>query len=149
MTVPALLAQYLHICPDVKTVVKIFIFLPLLCASVLLHAQQENYDVFNSIGKYIVKGDADCLSAWFDESVDISVSSRQGSTSKAQARQIIKSFFSNHTPQSFNITHLAEKADMKYALGSLSAGGELFSVTIFVRSKGEEYRIQQLKIERL
>ena len=38
---------------------------------------------------------------------------------------------------------------MKYALGSLNAGGELFSVTIFIRSKGEEYRIQQLKIERL
>ena len=87
-----------------------------------------------------------------EESVCISPAQGLGCvclTSPVTLGQIIKSFFSNHTPQSFNITHLAEKADMKYALGSLNAGGELFSVTIFIRSKGEEYRIQQLKIERL
>ena len=143
------MAQYLHTRHNVKIILRTIIFVALLCTSLLLHAQTEGYDVFNPIGKYIAKGDADCLSAWFDESVDIAVSSRQGNTSKAHARQIVKAFFSNHTPQSFDIAHLAEKADMKYALGSLSAGGEMFSVTIFVRSKGEEYRIQQLKIERL
>ena len=38
---------------------------------------------------------------------------------------------------------------MKYALGDLNAGGETFLVTIFVSNKGESYRIQQLKIERV
>ena len=38
---------------------------------------------------------------------------------------------------------------MKYALGSLTAGGEDFMVTIFVSSKGRDYKIQQLKIERM
>ena len=36
---------------------------------------------------------------------------------------------------------------MKYALGTLNAGGENYSVTIFVSSKGKSYKIQQLKIE--
>ena len=39
---------------------------------------------------------------------------------------------------------------MKYALGSLNAGGEMFVVTIFVSScGGGAYSIQQLKIERM
>ena len=38
---------------------------------------------------------------------------------------------------------------MKYALGSLNAGGEVFTVTIFVSYKDKDYRIQQLKIEKI
>jgi hypothetical protein len=37
---------------------------------------------------------------------------------------------------------------MKYALGTLTAGGERFIVTIFVNYDGESYKIQQLKIDR-
>ncbi len=112
-------------------------------------AQTERNDVFMPIGKYIVKGDAECLSAWFDDNLDISVVNGEITASKAQARQILKTFFESHTPQSFNITHSAEKANMKYALGNLVAGGETFAVTIFVSSKGNTFKIQQLKIEKL
>jgi hypothetical protein len=38
---------------------------------------------------------------------------------------------------------------MKYALGTLTAGGEMFLVTIFVGYKDAEYKIQQLKVERI
>ena len=38
---------------------------------------------------------------------------------------------------------------MKYALGQLNAGGEVFIVTIFVSSKADgTYQIQQFKIDR-
>ena len=40
-------------------------------------------------------------------------------------------------------------SNMKYALGTLNAGGELFLVTIFVGYDDTAYRIQHLKIERL
>ena len=36
---------------------------------------------------------------------------------------------------------------MKYALGNLNAGGEVFLVTIFVNYKENGYKIQHLKIE--
>ena len=38
---------------------------------------------------------------------------------------------------------------MKYALGQLSAGGEVFLVTIFVSARADgTFQIQQLKIDR-
>lgn len=105
--------------------------------------------MFTPIGKYIVKGDADCLSAWFDDNLEVCVASGESNASRAQARQILKTFFESYTPSSFDITHTAERASMKYALGNLNAGGETFSVTIFVSAKDDGYKIQQLKIERL
>ncbi len=129
--------------------IKIFVlFISLFfCGSAF--AQHDGYDVFNPIGKYMVKGDTESLAAWFDDNLEISILSRGNTASKAQAKQIIKSFFEAHTPQSFKITHAAQKSNSKYALGDLNAGGETFSVTIFVNSKGDGFKIQQLKIERL
>lgn len=113
-----------------------------------LKAQNDGYDVFVPITKYLSQGDADSLSAWFADNLEISVVSPLSTSSKNQARQVLKSFFESYTPRSFEVTHKAGKTNMKYALGSLKAGGETFLVTIFVSSKGGTFKIQQLKIER-
>ena len=101
------------------------------------------------ISKYLERGDAESLSAWFSDNLEVSIFARTNDASRNQARQIMKSFFKSHTPRSFRISHKAGRPNMKYALGILSAGGEMFQVTIFVGLEDEEYRIQQLKIERI
>ena len=106
-------------------------------------------DVFLPISKYLSAGNADALSAWFADNLEIAVLAKESDASRAQAKQIVKAFFDDHTPRSFNITHTAGRANMKYALGTLIAGGEAFSVTIFMSCKNDSYKIQQLKIERL
>ena len=87
------------------------------------HAQPEGYDVFAPIGKYIMKSDAESLSKWFADNLEISILTTTADASRAQARQIVKSFFETYTPRSFNITHTAGRANMKYALAELNAGG--------------------------
>ena len=124
----------------------IAVLLPLLLCGRLL-AQPAGYDVFVPISKYMAQGNADNLSAWFDDNLEISVTARSSNASKAQARQIVKDFFENHTPRSFEVNHTAGRENMKYVLGTLNAGGETFSVTIFVSNKGKTYKIQQLKNE--
>lgn len=111
-------------------------------------AQDNSYDVFNPISKYLALGDADKLSAWFSDNLEITIFSNSNDSSRNQARQIIKSFFRSYTPRSFEITHKAGRSNMKYALGTLNAGGEMFVVTIFVNYMDKDYRIQHIKIER-
>lgn len=125
-----------------------FVLFALLSCGRLV-AQPAGYDVFVPISKYMAQGNADNLSAWFDDNLEIAVVSQGSNASKAQAKQIVKTFFENYTPRSFEVNHTAGRDNMKYALGTLKAGGENFSVTIFVSSKGKSYKIQQLKIERL
>ena len=143
------MARYLQKFSHVRYFLKIaFVLLALLTCGRLL-AQPAGYDVFVPISKYMAQGNADNLSAWFDDNLEIAVVSQGSNASKAQAKQIVKTFFENYTPRSFEVNHTAGRDNMKYALGTLKAGGENFSVTIFVSSKGKTYKIQQLKIERL
>lgn len=111
-------------------------------------AQNRSYDVFIPISKYLCGGDAESLSAWFADNLEITIFSSSNDCSRNQAKQIVKSFFSSYTPRSFEIMHTAGLGDNKYALGTLNAGGEQFEVTIFVNFMGKGYRIQQLKVER-
>ena len=120
----------------------------LLCGSTRAAAQSEGYDVFVPISKYLTQGNHDALSAWFADNLEVSILSRSVDASRSQARQIVKAFFDAHTPRSFIITHTAGRANMKYVLGYLNAGGETFLVTIFVTVKDGQHRIQQFRIER-
>lgn len=129
---------------------KVFIVsLLMLCSATAAKAQNGNYDVFIPISKYISQGNVDALSAWFSDNLDITVLAKGGNSSKVQARQIISNFFDSHTPRSFEVTYTAGRANMKYALGNLNAGGETYLVTIFVYCNDEKNQIQQFKIERV
>ena len=114
-----------------------------------LRAQENGYDVFNPISKYLAQGDAENLSAWFSDNLEVTIFSDSNDSSRNQARQIMKSFFRSYTPRSFEITHKAGRSNMKYALGTLNAGGERPIVTIFVSYNETSYKIQHLKIERV
>jgi len=111
-------------------------------------AQNSSFDVFSPISKYLSAGDVESLSAWLSDNLEISVISSSNDASKNQAKQILKTFFDTYKPRSFRIIHTAGKGNMKYALGTLLAGGESFMVTLFVNFDGNGYTIQQLEIER-
>ena len=120
-----------------------------LLSCAVSYAQDKTYDVFNPIAKYMAQGDADRLSAWFADNLEVTIFATSNDASRNQALQIMKSFFKSYTPRSFEISHQAGRANMKYALGTLNAGGEMFLVTIFVNFASDAYRIQQIKVERL
>ena len=132
-----------------KRIIGVFAAVAAVFFCVEMSAQDSSYDVFNPISKYIACGDAEKLSAWFSDNLEVTIFSNSNDSSRNQARQIMKSFFRSYTPRSFEITHKAGRSNKKYALGTLSAGGEMFVVTIFVNYGDADYRIQHLKIERM
>lgn len=132
-----------------RTFARIFIAVSALLVGVGANAASDSYDVFVPIAKYLGQGDAERLSAWFADNLEITIMSTTNDSSKNQAKQILKAFFDNHTPRSFEISHTASRSNSKYALGYLNAGGEVFEVTIFVSNCGDRYKIQQLKIDRI
>ena len=132
-----------------KATIKIAVCLAALLMCLDIKAQNDGNDMFVPIAKYLSQGNAENLSAWFADNLEISVVSSLTNSSKSQAKQILKSFFENYTPRAFEVSHIAGRPNMKYALGTLNAGGETFNVTIFVSIKEGECKIQQLKIERV
>ena len=118
-----------------KNMKKLIMILAVAAMSCMAASAQNTGDVFNPIAKYIERGDADALSAWFSDNLEVSIFAKTNDASRNQAKQIMKSFFKSYTPRSFRISHKAGRSNMKYALGLLSAGGEMFQVTIFVASR--------------
>ena len=119
----------------------------IILSSGIIYAQKPA-DVFVPIGKYIQMGDSDKLSAWFSNNLELDILGSVSACSKVQATQIMKDFFVKYTPKSFSIVHKSGKAPLTYAIGNLSAGGEMFRVTLFVMTQENGNQIQQLRIER-
>ena len=111
-------------------------------------AQDIGQDVFTPIGKYLQSGDYDKLSAWFADNLELDMLGAVNTCTRNQAKLIMKNFFANYTPKKFTIIHKSGKAPMKYAVGSLSAGGERFRVILYVKTTDAESHIEQLKVER-
>jgi len=129
-------------------------FLPILFAMMLVYgaAYSQNMpykDVFAPITKYFQRGDAECLSAWFSDNLEIDMLGRASNYSRSQACQIIKSFFSDYTPKSFEVQHKSGSYPLNCAVGEFEGGGYRFVVTILVKTTAEGNFIQQIRIERL
>lgn len=105
-------------------------------------------NVFVPIAKYMQMGDAECLAAWFADNLQLNVMGTVSNCSRSQARQIIRNFFTNYTPRCFQIVYKSGSYPMEYAVGNLDSGGNMFTVTILVKTNDSGNYIEQLKIEK-
>lgn len=105
-------------------------------------------DVFNPISKYMSRGDAECLSVWFSDNLEIDMMGRSSNYSRSQASQIMKSFFSEYTPKFFQIVHKSGSYPLNCAVGNMEGGGCKFLITILVKTSEDGNAIQQIKIEK-
>lgn len=127
----------------------LYLLLPLLAGVCLPSVAQTNADaVFVPISKYIYEGDAEKLSAWFYDTIELSVENEDAVMSRRQANRMMVSFFDRYRPESFQIYHSASKSHVKCVVGKLTAGGEHFNVSIFASNRGEGYKIQKLYIQK-
>jgi hypothetical protein len=124
------------------------LFTALFAFTSLAAQPNAEQDVFVPIAKYIQNGDSEKLSAWFAQNLEIDILGTVNVCSKTQAKQIIKEFFSNYSPKSFTIDYRSGKPPMKYAIGSLSAGGSKFRVTLFVKTQEDGNFLQQIRVEK-
>lgn len=111
-------------------------------------AQDSSQDVFTPIEKYIKAGDYEKLSAWFADNLELDVLGAINNCTRNQAKLIMKNFFTSYTPKKFSIIHKGGKAPMKYAVGKLSAGGERFTIILYVKTSEKQSYIEQLKVSR-
>ena len=124
----------------------LFLVLSLLMGGTL--RAQVNDDFLSPVERYIARGDVESLSRWFDDALEVTIFSRCNESSINQARQILQTFFNIYTPKGFKISHVVEKPNIEYVLGALDAGGEDFTVTLFVSKQDSRCLIQQMKIDR-
>ncbi|MCK4881151.1 MAG: DUF4783 domain-containing protein [Bacteroidales bacterium] len=100
------------------------------------------------LSEAIGKGDATAMSAWFHQSLEMTILEEEYETSKNQASRILESFFKNHTPTGFTISFEGSKEQSKYAIGTLVTSRGSFRVNMFFLNKEGKRLIYYLSIEK-
>ncbi len=101
------------------------------------------------IASAIKSGNAKALAGHFDSSLEVTILEQEGSYSSSQAEAVVKNFFSKNAPSDFQIIHKGDSGgNSRYAIGKLQTSNGTFRTYIYVKQKGQQMLIQQLRFER-
>lgn len=113
-----------------------------------LYGQENDRKPFEIVMSYLASGDISGLESRLADNIELSLFADTWTISNTQAGRIMRSFFNQYPPRSVEIIHIASERNLKYALGTMVAGGEIFKITIFISLVNSQYKVQLLKIER-
>jgi len=123
------------------------IFIVLIISTLSLNAQG---DIYGSFSNAIKSGNAKSLSKHFSSNVDLTILDKEDVYSKAQAEQILISFFGKNKPTAFKIIHKGVSQEgAKYAIGSLKTlSGTSYRTYFFIKSKMGKDIVHELRFEK-
>lgn len=121
----------------------------LLFAPFALMANQGNPSL-EAIAKALSSGDADALSRYLADNVEVSILDNEQTYPKAKATEALRSFFSSNKPKSFSQVHQGtsrENSD-QYCIGNMAASNGSFRVYIYLKVEGNTASIQEIRFDR-
>ena len=90
-------------------------------------------------------GDADGLSRYFDENVELTLPVKSDSYSKAQAQLIIKDFFGNNGVKGFELKHKGDSPGGHYCIGTLQTKSGNFRAHVFMKAKSGKEVVKEIR----
>jgi hypothetical protein len=98
--------------------------------------------------KFIQTGDAEKLVEYFDESVDLGLPEADQDYSKKQALMVIKDFFRNYPPESFDLKESGSTSeDNMFMIGDYKTGKDTYQLLVLLRRTNKEFLIHKMKFE--
>ena len=122
--------------------------LTILLVNLLVLPQVLSQTVPADLVTALGQGNASATSAWFHQSLEMSILEEEYETSKNQATRILENFFKNHKTTSFTVSFEGTKEQSKYAIGSLKTDKGNFRVNLFFLDKDGKRLIYYLSIEK-
>ena len=118
----------------------------LLSITVILSSFTGRVGIDDVIGA-MKTGNATQVAKFFDTNIEISVNDKSNSYSKSQGELVLKDFFTTNVVKSFDVIHKGENAGSQYCIGTLVTKGGTFRATIFMKQKGDQQVLQELRFE--
>lgn len=131
---------------DMKHILKL-----LLISFLIVNISQciAQRDIFKSVTLALSTADANQLCSFSMSKLSLKTPEYEGSYSKAQSEIILKSFFNNNKPSSFNINQRGNIDNKtEFIIGTLITSGGKYKVYILVKEISEEKYIHQLKFDK-
>ena len=120
----------------------LFLMIIFPCKDIYSHSSQPQlYSGFQT-------GNADALSAHFNERFQLIILGVDYRISKAQATEIMRDFFKKYPPVSFSVLFKGEKKESYFIIGKLVTRSDVFQINIFFRKTDSSNLIHLLEIEK-
>lgn len=105
-------------------------------------------DIVDTLSGHFKAGNSKEIAVNFSSSVDLIIIDEEDVYSKAQAEQILRSFFSKYPPLKSTVIHrLNANVNYRYGALSLVTKNGTFRVSITMKKSGTAFFITELRIE--
>jgi hypothetical protein len=118
-------------------------FIFLLPASLLA----QNNEATTNIVRSFETGNAEKLSQFFIDNVELVILKTDNFYTKQQAKGIVATFFRKNPVINFDVIHKGTKENATFIIGTLVSSKGNFRITVFARKTGSQILIYQLRIE--
>ena len=125
------------------------LFFLLIFAPMTTFAYQGN-PTLEAITSALNSGDADALSKYFADNVEISIQDNEQVYAKAKALDVVRGFFSTSKPKAFSQVHKGtsrENSD-QYCIGNLTATSGNYRVYLYLKVSGDSLSIQEMRFDK-
>ncbi|MGZ3852595.1 MAG: DUF4783 domain-containing protein [Flavisolibacter sp.] len=100
-------------------------------------------DVINALKA----GNAQELSKYIDDNIEISLPNKSDNYSRAQAIMVLKDFFNNNGVTGFDVQFKGENGGGQYCIGNLKTKSGVYRTTVFMKSKGGSQVIKEIRFK--
>ena len=100
-------------------------------------------DVINALKA----GNAQELSKYIDDNIEISLPDKSDNYSRAQAVMVLKDFFNNNGVTGFDVQFKGENGSGQYCIGNLKTKSGLYRTTVFMKSKEGTQVIKEIRFK--
>lgn len=94
-------------------------------------------------------GNANQLSRYFDDRIDISLPGKNDNYSRSQGELILKDFFNNYDVKDFQIKHKGENNGSEFCFGVLQTKSGNFRTKLYMKQKGDRQVLQEIGFQRV
>lgn len=139
------MAQFWPRLLDMNFAQRLAIFLVVLQNLIVFSSFAQN-NVINQVKETIKAGSAKELSAYLNQSVDVTIEGNVQSYSKAQAEFVLRDFFKQHPPNEVNVIHQgSSKAGQPFAILQYKSGPEVFRLFMKIKTVGNNNYIDDIR----
>lgn len=116
--------------------------------SVLLVSFKPFYSI-EEVVQAMKNGDANQLSKYFDDRIDISLPGKNDNYSKSQGEMILKDFFSNNYVKDFQVKHKGENNGSQFCFGVLQTKSGNYRTKLYMKQKGDRQVLQEIGFQKV
>ena len=89
-------------------------------------------------------GNANQLSRYFDDRIDIQLPTKSDNYSRTQAEMILKDFFSSNEVKNFQVKHQGENNGAQFCIGLLQTRNGNYRTKLYMKQKGDRQVLQEI-----